>query len=112
MDVTKCLKSKYGSFLKSYFLLLCQPREAGQGASFSHNLQTAVPDCGKRALNISTSKITPKPEFRCSFLKNGTNYTGIKTEMTVIDQIPSYSEHWKSKAIKLERKPAENYIFK
>lgn len=120
MNVTKYLKSSaiilpFGGentsiFSKVTFLLCCQPIETGQGANFSHSLQTSVPDCGKRALN--THKITPKPKFGYSFLKNGTNWTGIKTGMTVIDQIPSYSGHWKSKAIKLKCKPAENCIFK
>lgn len=44
-------------------------------------------------------------------LKNARNYTGIKTGMTVIDQIPSYCEHSESKSIKLECKHAENCIF-
>lgn len=61
MTVTKYLKSSviilaFGGenmavFSKVSFLLFCQPRETGQGASFSHNLQTSVSDCGKRALN-------------------------------------------------------------
>lgn len=38
-------------FSKVNFFLFCQPREMGQGASFSHNLQTSVPECGKRAPN-------------------------------------------------------------
>lgn len=33
------------------FLLFCQPRETGQGASSSHNPQSFVSDCGKRELN-------------------------------------------------------------
>lgn len=61
MNITKDLKSSAiilalggantAVFSKVSFLLFCQPRETGQGASFSHNQQTSLPDCGTRALN-------------------------------------------------------------
>lgn len=40
------------------FLSFCQPRETGQGASSSHNPQSSVSDCGKRALNANIKKKT------------------------------------------------------
>lgn len=46
------------------FLSFCQPRETGQGASSSHNPQSSVSDCGKRALkaNIKKTQKNPKPK--------------------------------------------------
>lgn len=55
------------------FLLFCQPRETGQGASSSHNPQSSVSDCGKRALNTHKKKNNQNLDTIFKALKNVRN---------------------------------------